>query len=58
VEAWGISEGCTELASDTELENRASAAAHRALGFEEAGRVVCFRKALTAGGRQSGGTRG
>jgi aminoglycoside 6'-N-acetyltransferase I len=47
VEAWGSAEGCTELASDTEIENHAGAAAHRALGFEEAGRVICFRKALS-----------
>jgi aminoglycoside 6'-N-acetyltransferase I len=48
VEAWSRTEGCTELASDTEIQNDASAAAHRALGFEEAARVVCFRKTLTA----------
>lgn len=34
-----------ELASDALLENTASHAMHRALGFEEAERVVCFRRA-------------
>ena len=46
VEAWGRTQGCRELASDTEIENKASAAAHRALGFQEVDRVVCFRKDL------------
>ena len=46
VEDWGRSQGCTELASDTEIENEVSAAAHRALGFSEAARIVCYRKSL------------
>jgi aminoglycoside 6'-N-acetyltransferase I len=45
-EAWARAQGCTELASDTELDNVASAAAHAALGFVEVNRVRCFRKAL------------
>jgi aminoglycoside 6'-N-acetyltransferase I len=45
-EAWGRAQGCTELASDTHPENHTSAAAHRALGFSEAGLVLCFRKDL------------
>lgn len=45
-EAWGRSQGCTEFASDTQPTNRASAAAHRALGFGDAGIVHCFRKDL------------
>jgi aminoglycoside 6'-N-acetyltransferase I len=45
-EAWGRSQGCDELASDTELANDASAAAQTALGFTEVGRVRCFRKDL------------
>jgi aminoglycoside 6'-N-acetyltransferase I len=45
-EAWGRSRGCVEFASDVELTNEASAAAHRALGFIEVGRVRCFRKDL------------
>jgi len=46
VEAWGRSQGCTELASDTEIDNVVSQQAHRSLGFEEVDRVVCFRKPL------------
>ena len=45
-EAWARSKGCTEMASDTDLDNRASEAAHRKLGFEIAARVIAFRKAL------------
>jgi aminoglycoside 6'-N-acetyltransferase I len=46
VAAWGRAQGCTELASDALLENQASHAMHRALGFEETERVVFFRKPL------------
>ena len=46
VEAWAATEGCTELASDSPLENSTAHAAHRALGFEETERVVYFRKAV------------
>ena len=45
-EEWARSQGCTEIASDTEVENVASAAAHLALGFEETAVVRCFRKSL------------
>jgi len=45
-EEWGRSQGCTEMASATEIENSASAAAHRSLGFAETGRIICFRKSL------------
>ena len=46
-EAWGRSQGCVEFASDAELTNDASAAAHQAVGFIEVGRVRCFRKDLS-----------
>ena len=46
VEAWALAEGCTELASDSPLDNVAAHAAHRALGFEETERVVYFRRNL------------
>ena len=46
VEAWGRAQGCRQLASDTELDHAGSATAHRALGFQEVDRVVCFRKDL------------
>ncbi len=45
-EEWARAAGCTELASDTETHNETSIAAHKALGFEEVERIVCFRKAL------------
>ncbi len=43
-EAWAIRQGCTEFASDSLLENTVSAAAHRALGFEEVEQIRCYRK--------------
>jgi aminoglycoside 6'-N-acetyltransferase I len=46
-EAWSRAHGCSEFASDTETHNEVSIRAHRALGFEEVERVVCFRKSLT-----------
>lgn len=45
-EAWGRERGCREFASDAAPDNEASIAAHRAVGFEDAGLVRCFRKAL------------
>lgn len=45
-EQWAASMGCTEFGSDCELENEASAAFHRACGFAEAARIVCFAKRL------------
>jgi aminoglycoside 6'-N-acetyltransferase I len=45
-EDWGRGQGCTEFASDAHPENDASAAAHVALGFVDAGLVRCFRKDL------------
>ena len=45
-EKWAIENGFNEIASDTELENTGSIAAHKALGFEEVERLVCFIKKL------------
>ena len=45
-EEWGRMMDCREFASDALLENSDSHAMHRALGFEETERVVCFRKDL------------
>ena len=45
-EHWARTQGCTEMASDTDIGNDESEAAHRKLGFEVAGRVVAFRKDL------------
>jgi aminoglycoside 6'-N-acetyltransferase I len=46
-EEWARGCGCTEFASDTTVDNTASAAAHQALGFEEVEIIRCFRKDLT-----------
>ena len=45
-EGCARSQGCTELASDAQLDNVASAAAHEALGFREVGQIRCFRRTL------------
>ena len=45
-EDWARANGFTELASDAELDNEVSHRAHRALGFDEVERQVCFRKRL------------
>jgi aminoglycoside 6'-N-acetyltransferase I len=43
---WAKARGMSELASDAELANEGSIAAHRALGFRETYRVVQFLKRL------------
>lgn len=45
-EAWGKKLGCTEIASDCELENTMSIDFHKGIGFTEANRIVCFIKPL------------
>jgi aminoglycoside 6'-N-acetyltransferase I len=45
-EQWARAQGCTEFGSDAVLDNEVSAAAHRALGFEETVQIRCFRKVL------------
>ena len=45
-EDWARSKGLRELGSDTELHNEAAIQAHKALGFEETERIVCFLKRL------------
>ena len=45
-EAWAWAQGCTEFASDAELDNTVSARVHSNLGFEDVGQLRCFRKAL------------
>ena len=46
VEDWARSRFYRELASDTQIHNLISQAAHQRLGFEEAERSVLYRKAL------------
>ena len=43
---WAKDKGCTEFASDCELTNEDSIRFHTALGFEEANRIMCFRKGI------------
>jgi aminoglycoside 6'-N-acetyltransferase I len=46
VEAWGREQGCREFASDALIDNEVSHRMHRALGFEERERVVCYCKPI------------
>ncbi|MBQ8654633.1 MAG: GNAT family N-acetyltransferase [Clostridia bacterium] len=45
-EDWARSMGCTEFASDCEIDNQASLAFHLAAGFQETGRTIWFAKKL------------
>ena len=45
-EKWARDMGCTEFASDCELDNVGSLKFHLAMGFEEVNRIICFRKGL------------
>ncbi len=45
-EVWARERGCTEMGSDTWLDNEASIAAHLKMGYWEAERLVHFAKRL------------
>lgn len=45
-EGWAREQGCREFASDCELHNTGSLDFHLHMGFEEAGRIICFTKKL------------
>lgn len=45
-EAWAREKGCTEIASDTWLDNHASIQAHLKMGYYEVDRLVHFVKRL------------
>lgn len=45
-EKWAKGKKCSEFASDCELDNTDSLKFHLAMGFEEANRVICFRKEI------------
>ena len=45
-EQWARKKGCSEFASDCELGNDESLRFHLAAGFQEANRLICFRKSL------------
>ena len=46
VQIWAKGLGCTEFASDCELDNTGSLQFHIAMGFEAANRIICFRKRI------------
>lgn len=48
-EEWTVAQGLSELASDAEIGNSGSIAAHAALGFNETFRLVHFLKPLKGG---------
>lgn len=45
-EKWAKEKGCVQFASDCELDNADSLSFHLAMGFEEANRIICFKKDL------------
>ena len=45
-EGWAKEKGCTEFASDCELENTQGLQFHLNVGFEEANRIICFTKKI------------
>ena len=45
-ENWAKSKGCTEFASDCELDNTQSLRFHLNVGFTEVNRIICFAKKL------------
>ena len=46
-ERWARQKGCTEMASDAEIGNERSLAAHTSLGYAETSRLVHLRKELS-----------
>lgn len=46
-ESWAKEMGCSEFASDCELDNEVSLAFHLKMGFIEANRIICFTKSIS-----------
>lgn len=46
VERWAATRGMTEIASDVDVHDHDSIAIHRALGFNEASRLIRFLKSV------------
>lgn len=46
-QAWAISQGCTEMASDCNADNHVSYRAHQRIGFEPTIGYILFRKPLS-----------
>ena len=47
-EAWAVTQGCREMASDAEMENEVGRSAHRGVGYDEVERLAHYRKDLPA----------
>ncbi|MGN1235003.1 MAG: aminoglycoside 6'-N-acetyltransferase [Christensenellaceae bacterium] len=45
-EIWSKKKGCTEFASDCQLENEQSLNFHLKSGFQEVNRIICFTKVI------------
>lgn len=45
-EKWAKEKGCTEFASDCEIDNDISFQFHKAVGFAETNRIICFAKEI------------
>ena len=45
-EKWALKKGCSEILSDTDLENHISQKAHQALGYKKIDRMILFKKSL------------
>ncbi len=45
-ESWAKAKGCSEFASDCELDNVQSLQFHLNVGFKEANRIICFTKKI------------
>lgn len=45
-EDWAKNKGCSEFASDCEIDNISSLLFHKAVNFTEANRIICFTKKL------------
>lgn len=45
-EQWTKQKGCSEFASDCDLNNKESFDMHLKLGFTEANRIICFTKKI------------
>ncbi len=45
-EEWAKNKGCSEFASDCELDNENSLLFHKTMNFTETNRIICFSKKL------------
>lgn len=46
IERWAVGKGCSELATDTSVDDADAQRFHRESGFEETDRIVQFRMAI------------